>query len=324
MKALYERVRREADRSLGALTKEDKERQRLVREKEKGIGLFKAGKYFEAYDVFLPLSRRYPQLTDLKLYLAQAEERILKTDFSPEEAKRLAWMPSTDNVVFLDRDGYLDTVGRVVTHEGDYYFFGVARYRRAGGALQTARFAYGKWIENRIVLKNDEGYVRRTGEELALRTIRTFATPGYLLYAGDVSKLKAQLNIFEYVQKSGDIRSSGMDVEDKYEYLAESCGTIFAVYVLALVMAALGWSRRSIHDFPPIGRLFLFFVTVPPLCYFLIQLYNWANAILMYAHRYSVRVFLPKTSILPYTLAVNLAFSVCATLYYLSQSSKME
>jgi tetratricopeptide (TPR) repeat protein len=324
MRALYDRVRREAERSLGALTKQEKERQRLVKEKAKGIEYLEAGKHYEAYEIFLPLSRRYPTLTDLRLYLREAEEDILKNDFFPEEAKRFEWFPSTNNVVFLDREGYFITVEKVVSYMSSYYFYNVTRHRRSRDAFAGERFKYGKWIENRIVLKNDEGFVKRSAVEAKRRTIVPFVSPGYLQYAGNVSNLKGQLNVFEYLQKSAGLRASGLDVEERFEYLAKSCGQIFAVYVLALVMAALAWSRRSIHDFPPLGRLFLFFVSVPPLCYFLYHLYTGMNGIIMYTHQYAVRSFLPRTNILLYTLIVHLVLSACATLYYLSQSSKME
>jgi hypothetical protein len=324
MKALYDRVRKEAERSLGELTKQEKERQRLIKEKTKGIALLNAGKHYEAYDIFLPLSRRYPKLTDLGLYLKQAEESILKNDFFPGEAKRFEWFPSTNNVVFLDREGYVNTVEKVVSHKWNYYFYNVTRYGPSRNASTSQRFRYGKWIEDRIVLKNDEGFVKRSGAELKRRTILPFVSPGYLQYSGNASDLKGQLNVFEYLQKSAGLRASGLDVEERFEYLAKSCGQIFAVYVLALVMAALAWSRRSIHDFPPLGRLFLFFVSVPPLCYFLYHLYTGMNVIIMYTHQYAFRSFLPRTNLLLYTLVIHLVFSACATLYYLSQSSKME
>jgi tetratricopeptide (TPR) repeat protein len=324
IKALYDRVRREAERSLGVLTKQEKERQRLIKEKSKGIELLKTGRHYEAYDIFLPLSRRYPALTDLGLYLREAEENILKNDFFPEEAKRFGWFPSMNNVVFLDREGYFNTIEKVVSYKWNYYFYNITRYRLTRDTFAGDRFKYGKWIENRIVLKNDEGFVKRSETELKRRTIVPFVSPGYLQYAGNVSSLKGQLNVFEYLQKSAGLRASGLNVEERFEYLAKSCGQIFAVYVLALVMAALAWSRRSIHDFPPLGRLFLFFVSVPPLCYFLYHLYTGMNGIIMYTHQYAIRSFLPRTNLLLYTLIVHLVFSACATLYYLSQSSKME
>ena len=363
IKELYIRTKREIEHELGALTKKDKETQRMLQQKERGIRHLDKKEYYEAYDIFRALSDQYPGMRDLRLYLSAAEKEIRKEDFLPGELKELEWLPSRDNIVFIDREGYINTVRRIVYFKGKYYFYDVTRQSLRGGAAgadsrgtpgRVARFKAGKWVSSentarkadggdearggkikpagesaandtgRIRLKNDEGYVKTASAEKEHRFITPYVGPGFLAYSGDMETLKSLMTIFDYLHTSGGLKASGFDVEGKFEYLAARSGIFFSVYVLALVLSAIGWSRRSIHEFPPIGRLLLFFLVMPLLSYFLHHLYLDMNAIIIYTHQYAARGLLKGMNILLFTLIAHLAISVGATLYYLSQRSTME
>jgi tetratricopeptide (TPR) repeat protein len=357
IKELYERTKKEIERELGALTKKDKETQRMLQQKERGIGHLDKKEYYEAYGIFRALSDRYPGMRDLRLYLGAAEKEIRKQDFLSGELRSLEWLPSRDNIVFIDREGYINTVGRIVSFKGQYYFYDVTRRSLRGGAAgagfretpgRVIRFKAGKWVpsENtaskagggkikpagesaandtgRIRLKNDEGYLKTASAENEYRFITPYVPPGFLAYSGDLETLKNMMTIFDYLHTSGGLKASGFDVEGRFEYLADRSGIFFSVYVLALVLSAIGWSRRSIHEFPPIGRLAVFFLVMPPLSYFLHHLYLGMNEIIIYTHQYAARGLLKGMNILLFTLIAHLAISVGATVYYLSQRSTME
>lgn len=319
MEELYRRTRDKVDRQLGEITSGEREQARLVREKEQALARLDEGAYYQAYEILLELHRRYPRLRDLELYLERAESALRRVDFTAEELQRHAWLPGYPDVLFFDAAGVLNTVKRVVPWRGNYYFYQVSRYGD-GGIPETWR--YGKWLDGLIRLKNDEGY-RRVPEGQEHRFfIQPLTGPGYLVLVSQ-GESADQLNLYERIEQTDNLRKSGMRIPGLWEYLSREIGVLFSVYALAMVLGGIAWSKRSIYEFPPLWKLLIFLATVPLLCFFLQRFYTGANDMLIYLHRYAAGR-LAGLNVLVLAAAVNVAAALAATLFFLSRESGME
>jgi tetratricopeptide (TPR) repeat protein len=319
LRELHRRAREMADRELGRLTGGEREQALLIRHKEQALAHLERGEHYQAYEILQELHRSFPGLRDLELYLEQVESELRRVDFTAEELQRHAWLPGYPDVLFLDRAGALNTVGKMVSWRGEYYFYQVSRYRE-GRAAET--WKYGKWLDGRIRLKNADGYRKVPPEQEDRFFIEPFAGPGYLVLAAR-SGSDDQLNLFERFAHTEALVKSGMRLPGLEEYLAGQVGVLFSLYVLAVALGGIAWSKRSIYEFPPLWKLAVFLVTVPFLCFFLQRFYTGANQMLVHLHRYVVRL-LPGVGLLLLVTVVNAAAALAATLFFLSRDSGME
>jgi tetratricopeptide (TPR) repeat protein len=319
---LYERARKQTRDLLGSLTESQQENRWLVQNKTRAIDFMESGRYYEAYDIFSLIHDRYPQLTDINLYLEQVEEELAQIDFLPQNMTEHAWLPSYDHVLFFDRGGNLNAVERIVSWQGDYFFYGISRYRNGTGS-SVDRWSYGKWLDGRIRLKNEMEFTRVAEGEEDRHFITPHVPPGYLALMSDSALLEKQLTFYERTQLAEGIFRSGVDIDSNARYIAREAGVIFSIYVLSLVFSAMAWAKRSIYEFPPFFKLLIFIVTVPVLAFIAHRLYVSANDLLMYTHRYVLRV-IGGMNVAVFVIVVQAVISFAATFYFLTQRSGVE
>jgi hypothetical protein len=260
----------------------------------------------------------------LELYYRSAEKELLKTDFLPQEIEEYDWLPSTDSIIFVDKQGYVNTVRKIIPWKDRFYFFDITRYRVRGGRIEKAQWKYGKWINGRIRLKNIRDFEELKTEDVSRYYILTDLHPGYLLYFNYKEKLTQQLSIYERLTLSDEILQSGFDIPDRSTYVAQSLGIFFSVYILSLILSGIAWSKRSIYEFPPFLKLLLFIIVAPVLCYLFHRVYLDVNSIFIYSHRYVTRYFLKNLNIALYTAIINTVIAVLSTIFFLSQRSEVE
>lgn len=321
---LYERCKSKAENQLGAMTKKEKETRMLIQQKERALSHLDNEEFYEAYKIFMHLNEKYPELEDLNLYLETVKKELLKVDFLPQELKNHEWLPSINNIIFIDKGGFFNTVESIIPSENNFYFYNIMRYKAQNDTVERQYAKYGKWMDNKIKIKNEEEFVKVPEGKEDLHYIHPFIHPGYLLYINDRESILNQLTIYERFSVFEDLRRSGLDIEDKFTYLSKKLGIFFSVYVLSLFISALAWKKRSIYKFPPVLKLFFFAIITPFVVYFLHLIYTNMNDIIIYTHRYFTRFVMEKMNVVVYTALINTVFALIATLYFLSQRSSAE
>ncbi len=324
IKELYVMTRERAQNLLGSLTKDEKDAAWLIVQKGKALEHLDRGEYYEAHDIFATLTKKYPRLYDLQLYLEETEEKLTKIDFRIDELKGYEWLPSYDDILFKDTQGTLNLVERVIPWNGTYYLYNIHRYRNNSGSIAEETWKYGKWIGDKIRLKNKSGFRRVAENESNRYFIYLAVNPGYLLYFSDSSRLRDQLTVYEYFKLTPQLRKSGLNIEGRYTYLSKKLGIFFSIYVLSLLLGGIAWSKRSIYEFPPFFKIIVFAVSVPLLSYLFHHLYMDANNIFIYTHRYLARYFFKNMNVFIYTAIIHIVIATAATVFYLSQGSEVE
>jgi len=319
----YERCKKKVAGLLGSITANEEKTKRLIQQKERAISYLNDKDYYKAYKIFSELNKRYPDLSDIALYLKAAEENILKEDFLSSVLKDIEWMPSFKNIVFIDKMGFMNTIEKIIIFNNNFYFYNIKRFKSGSNSLYFSA-KYGKWIKDSIRLKNNEGFEYISEDKRMLYYIYPYVNPNYLIYTVDKDNLLNQLTVYERINLSNNLRQSGIDIENKYFYFSKKLGIFFSCYVLSIFFAALAWSRRSIYDFPPKIKLFLFILIVPFLSYFLYLLYIDVNSIIIYSHRYFIRYLLKNINIALYTGIINIVLAAISTIYFLSRISKLD
>jgi biopolymer transport protein ExbB/TolQ len=334
----YERVKREADNLLGTLSEDEKIVQRYIRTKEKAIEAFQNKDYYGAYKYITELllnkdlQSDHPELyKDVELYYHDIQNELSQHDFLPKEIAPYEWLPSYDNIIFLEfreknigetqRKLILNSVERIIPWENQYYFIDIKR--RIDGKWKT--YAYGKWVNNRIRVKKGTDYEEVSPDQEELNYIKNGLHPQYLMYFNDNSRLVRQLDVYERFSLGTALKENGFNIEGRSYYLARKLGIFFSVYVLTLIFAGIAWTRRSIYNFPPRFKLLIFVIIMPVLSYLFHRLYLDVNSIFMYTHRYIVLYILKRgIDVALYTGIINLFIAVIATIFYLSQRSSVE
>ena len=151
-------------------------KQSFIQDKARALEHLDNNEYYEAYDIFSYLARNYPEMKDIKLYLEEVTGELLTIDFLPEEVNPLLWLPSLGSLIFIDRAGYINTIEKTIAFQNNFYFINIKRYREN---VLVASEKYGKWINGRIKLKNDEGFKKLSEAESEHHSISPFISPSY-------------------------------------------------------------------------------------------------------------------------------------------------
>lgn len=334
----YERVKREAESFPGTLSVDEKIIQRYIRTKEKALRAFQEEDYYGAYRhltellLYKDLKTDHPELyKDVVLYYRDVQKELSQHDFLPEEIATYVWSPSYDDIIFIEfrkknigdteRRLIINSVGRIIPWENQYYFIDINRL--IDGKWKT--YTYGKWVSNRIRLKNGTDYEEVSPDQEELNYIKNGLHPQYLMYFNDNSRLVRQLDVYERFNLGTALKENGFNIEGRSYYLARKLGVFFSVYVLTLIFAGIAWTSRSIYNFPPGFKLLIFVIIMPVLSYLFHHLYLDVNSIFMYTHRYTVLYILKRgINVALYTGIINLIIAVIATIFYLSQKSSVE
>ena len=334
----YERVKREAESFPGTLSVDEKIIQRYIRTKQKALRAFQEEDYYGAYRhltellLYKDLKTDHPELyKDVELYYRDVQKELSQHDFLPEEIATYVWSPSYDDIIFIEfrkknigdteRRLIINSVGRIIPWENQYYFIDINRL--IDGKWKT--YTYGKWVSNRIRLKNGTDYEEVSPDQEELNYIKNGLHPQYLMYFNDNSRLVRQLDVYERFNLGTALKENGFNIEGRSYYLARKLGVFFSVYVLTLIFAGIAWTSRSIYNFPPGFKLLIFVIIMPVLSYLFHHLYLDVNSIFMYTHRYTVLYILKRgINVALYTGIINLIIAVIATIFYLSQKSSVE
>jgi len=319
IRELYERSRRKAHDQLGEITKKERETKLLIEQKQRALLALDRGDLYEAYRIFLSLSRRYPNLDDLSLYLTTVEEKLLEVDFLPSELGEYEWLPPARNIVFIDKSGFVNIVEKAIPFRKTFYFFGITRYRAGAEKDERVRAKYGKWMNGRILIKNAEGFKEAPEGEEELYNIYPFVNPVYLLQMD--RGIENRLTLYERISLSEQLQRSGVDIEERLEWLSRKIGILFSVYILSLFLGGFGWKRRSTYEFPSVIKLVFFAAVSPFVVYLLFLLYNGTNDVFIYSYRYFTRFVTGKINLAVYTILINAVIGIFATLYFLSRKS---
>jgi hypothetical protein len=330
------------DKELGSLSRKEKKVREYIEGKERALRAFSDGDYHSAYFILSrfkndsELMKMDPRLhRDVELRIEDVKRELQTIDFHPSEITDYEWLPSFNNIIFIDKKGFINSVSRIIPWEDQYYFVKINRYRMKDNRPLVSQTMYGKWMGNKIRLKgllrsrelgrDSRDYMRvPEGKEL-LYYIETDLHPQYLIYFNEGELLLRQLDVYERFSLSNTLRESGFDIESRSAYLAKKLGIFFSVYVLALIFAGIAWGKRSIYEFPPGFKLLIFIIITPVLCYLFHRLYIDVNSIFVYTHRYAVQyIFKRGMNVALYTGIINLIIAVFATIYYLSQRSSVE
>jgi len=321
---LYNRCLIKVRKALGALTEKQIEMKKLIQQKERGLNYLNQKNYYKAYRIFRYLHKKYPKLEDIELYLKTSEAELQKIDFLPQELKKYEWLPGWNNVIFFDKDGYLNIVNKIILFKNNYYFFDIKRYKITTKITKVLNVKYGKWINNGIRLKNKNDYYEIKQKDLKKYIIRPFVNPWYIANSSNIISLQDQLNAYNVFALSESLKKSGFDIQSKFQWIATKLGIFFAIYVLSMLISGFGWSKRSIYEFPPLFKLLLFLIVSPIISYYLYIIFLDFNHILMYTFKYFHR-FIIKSShfnIFIYVLLIQSIISIISTVYFLSQKNE--
>ncbi len=323
LKELYKRCLQKVKTALGALTEREKERKKLIKNKERGLKYLYNKDYYKAYFTFDSILKKYPKLEDIQLYKKLAEKKLAEIDFLPEEILKYSWLPGWKNIIFIDDTGFLNTIEKVIFHNETYYFYGIKRYYpdKGYGRSGFIYFKYGKWLNNHIRLKNKRRYSEIPKGKEHIYTIQLDINPWYIINGIPGDKLQNQLNIYEVFRYSDKLNRYGYNISPKYRWLAEKLGIFFALYAVTLFISSIVWYKRSIHDFPPIVRLIMFFMAIPFTSYFSYLIAIDINKIIIYTHQYFNR-FIFKINIFVYVLLFELILSTFTTVLFLMQKNE--
>jgi len=334
----YDRVQRKVDTLLATLSKDEKIIRNYIETKEKALQDEEDEDYYGAYKHlsrlyrYEKLKRNHPELyEDVQLYYRDVQMELSKHDFLVEEITPYEWLPSYDNIIFIEtreesigdigRKPILNSVERIILWEDQYYFKDIDRM--IAGRLSS--FKYGKWVTNRIRVKNSTDYEEVSPKQVELFYIKSGLHPQYLIYLNDNKRLDRQLDVYERFDLDTTLKDNGFDIETWPYYLARKLGVFFSVYVLTLIFAGIAWRRRSIYNFPPGFKFLMFVIIMPVLSYLFYRLYLDLNSIFMYTHKYIVLyIFKRGFNVALYTGIINLIIAVMATIFFLSQRSSVE
>jgi hypothetical protein len=332
----YERVAQQANSLLATLSKRERVIQDYIETKEKALAAEENEDYYGAYTYlsrlyrYETLKKNHPELyEDVELYYRDIQNKLSQSDFLTEEITPYEWLPSYDNIVFLENreapapgmNPILNSVERIILWKGQYYFKNIDRLIDG----RWSSFSYGKWVGNRIRVKNSSDYERVPPDHAELYYLKSGLHPQYLIFMNDQKRLSRQLDVYERFSLDTTLINNGFAIETWPYYLASKLGVFFSVYVLALVLAGIAWRRRSIYNFPPGFKFLMFLIIMPVLSYLFHRLYVDLNSMFMYTHRY-VELYIVRRgfNIALYTGVLNLVIAVVATIFFLSQRSSVE
>ena len=206
----YNRVQQKVDSMLATLSRDERVIRNYIEIKETALQNEEAGDYYAAYGQLRKLYRyetlrnNYPELyDDVELYYRDIQSALSQQDFLTDEIAPYEWLPSYDNIVFLEprEESIVLSGGKPILNSGDriilwqdqYYFKGVDRLIDG----RWGSFPYGKWVGNRIRVKTGNDYARVPANQVELFYIKSGLHPRYLIYANDNVRLTRQLDMYE-------------------------------------------------------------------------------------------------------------------------------
>ncbi|MFN3410748.1 MAG: tetratricopeptide repeat protein [Exilispira sp.] len=150
----------------------------IMKQKRLGISYLQEKKYVEAYNLFLALSRKYPNDKSIKPYLEEAINLYRKVDFFVADALEKKDYPGLNSALFKLKDAkregvsYLIFIDKVVYYFDQIYLFDVYLYNLS--SKTSYYYKYGKKVQNYFVFKNIDNEHEITYFDIKIQYFKNF------------------------------------------------------------------------------------------------------------------------------------------------------
>lgn len=174
-RALYDKVKGIYENEV--LTKKE-DALYIMQQKRLGMSYIQQNKYVEAYNLFVALSKKYPENKSIKPYLEEATNLYRKVDFFVSDALEKKDYPGLNSTLLRLKDAkredvsYLIYIDKVVYYFDDIYLFDIYLYNLNSGKVQS--YKYGKKIQSYFVFKSSDNEHEITYFDLKISYFKNF------------------------------------------------------------------------------------------------------------------------------------------------------
>jgi len=199
-KALYDKVKGIYESEV--LNKKD-DALYIMQQKRLGMTYIKQNKYVEAYNLFVALSKKYPNDNSIKPYLDEATNLYRKVDFFVSDAIEKKDYPGLNSTLLKLKDAknenlsYLVFIDKVVYYFNEIYLYDISIYNLSTRTVQS--FRYGKKVQTYFVFKNSDNEHVITYFDIKLPYFKNFI----LLRSFNLFPLYTALDLKNFIQSLG-------------------------------------------------------------------------------------------------------------------------
>jgi len=292
------RLAAQAAEKLGAVLESEKDARSalLFRQKKEAYDLLIGGNVVAAYYRFLELQKEYPGDSDIATYLGIASDKVARTTFFLDDARKMETLPGTQNILFLngaEKDATEAVyIGKMVEQaQGDAWFYDIeaVRYDSAGAVSWHFGAPFGK-REGSSILMNcvDRSDARIRFIPLYAQGTRAPAEKNLLAVRPTVEQMRslslgrdalAVLGLAELWRMRTDLGSFGLSREALTVDMAMKMLMPCVFLILSIFSLSLGWAFRARY----FGRLSLIAVIMMPLVPLVLSVLS-----LLYVHAHRV------------------------------------
>ena len=292
------RLAAQAAEKLGAIIESEKDAKSalLFRQKKGAYDLLIGGNVVAAYYRFLELQKENPGDSDIATYLGIASDKVAKTTFFLDDARKMETLPGTQNILFLNGTEKDATeavyIGKMVEQaQGDAYFYDIeaVRYDAAGSVTWHFGAPFGR-REGGSILMN---CVDRTDTRVRflpryVQGTRAPAEMNLLALRPTVEQMRslslgrdalAVLGLAELWRMRGDLGSFGLSRETLTVDMAMKMLMPCVFLILSIFSLSLGWAFRARY----FGRLSFIAIVMMPLVPLVLSVLS-----LLYVHAHRV------------------------------------
>jgi len=293
------RLAAQAAEKLGAILESEKDAKSalLFRQKKDAYDLLIGGNVVAAYYRFLELQKENPGDSDIATYLGIASDKVAKTTFFLDDARKMETLPGTQNILFLngaEKDATEAVyIGKMVEQaQGDAWFYDIeaVRYDSAGAVTWHFGAPYGR-REGGSILMN---CVDRTDTRVrflpryAAQGTRSPAEMNLLALRPTVEQMRslslgrdalAVLGLAELWRMRADLGSFGLSRETLTVDMAMKMLMPCVFLILSIFSLSLGWAFRARY----FGRLSFIAIIMMPLVPLVLSVLS-----LLYVHAHRV------------------------------------
>lgn len=175
----------------------------IMQQKRLGMTYIKQNKYVEAYNLFVALSKKYPNDKSIKPYLDEATNLYRKVDFFVSDAIEKKDYPGLNSTLLKLKDAknenlsYLVFIDKVVYYFNEIYLYDISIYNLSTRTVQS--FRYGKKVQTYFVFKNTDNEHVITYFDIKLPYFKNFI----LLRSFNLFPLYTALDLKNFIQSLG-------------------------------------------------------------------------------------------------------------------------
>jgi len=175
----------------------------IMQQKRLGISYIEQNKYVEAYNLFVALSKKYPNNKTIKPYLEEAANLYRKVDFFVADSIEKKDYPGINSVLFKLKDAkrekvfYLIFIDKVVYYFDEIYLYDVYLYNLS--TRTTQYYKYGKKVQTYFVFKNSDNEHEITYFDLKIPYFKNFI----LLRSFNLFPLYSVFDLKKFIESLG-------------------------------------------------------------------------------------------------------------------------